>query len=205
MSALPESAPPVKLQLAELEIRRMRTGDVQDGVLPIESVSFGRHHWSDESFYNEMNNQVGRYYVLIHTPQASEGQDTPPSRVVGYCGFWLILDEAHVTTVAVHPEMRGNALGEMLLVHIMERSLSSSVRFVTLEVRAGNYNAQNLYYKYGFKSMGMRPKYYQDNQENALIMTTPDLTSEEQRTLYKGLKTRLEEKLGGFPKGLGIS
>lgn len=187
------------IQANELEFRRMRSTDVPT-IMTIESVSFGRHHWSEESFFNEMDNQVGRYYVLLHHRQDA---DEPP-RVIGYCGFWLIVDEAHITTVAVDPDYRGQSLGELVLLQILERCLSSSIRWVTLEVRATNYNAQNLYYKYGFVSMGIRPRYYQDNQEDALIMTTPDISSEDQRRLYKSLKQALRNRLGGFPKGFGL-
>jgi len=184
----------IKIQAASLEIRRMRPQDVTD-VMEIESVSFGRHHWSEESFYNEMNNQVGRYYSLINTDIG---------KLIGYLGFWLIADESHVTTVAVKPEYRGNALGELMLSQCLERCAQQSIHWVTLEVRVSNYNAQNLYYKYGFTSVGLRPRYYQDNQEDALIMTTPDISSEEHRTLCKGLKENLKQRLGGFPKGFGL-
>lgn len=182
------------VQAPQLEVRRMRAQDVPE-VMEIESVSFGRHHWSDDSFYNEMNNQVGRYYALIH-------QDLP--KLVGYLGFWLIADESHITTVAVRPEYRGNALGELLLVQSLERCMGSSIHWVTLEVRVSNYNAQNLYYKYGFASVGVRPKYYQDNQEDALIMTTPDINSADYRKLYNKLKGELQTRLGGLPRGFGM-
>lgn len=185
--------PSERVNAGQLLIRRMRPADVPE-VMEIESVSFGRHHWSEDSFFNEMNNQVGRYYSLI---------DTSKNRLIGYCGFWLIADEAHITTIAVKPEYRGNALGEVMLVHGMERCLGQSIHWVTLEVRVTNYNAQNLYYKYGFSSVGIRPKYYQDNQEDALIMTTSDIMSESYRGLYKKLKTGLEERLGGLPEGFG--
>lgn len=182
-----------KVNASQLEIRRMRAQDVPE-VMEIEAVSFGRHHWSDDSFYNEMNNQVGRYYALIH-------RDIP--KLVGYLGFWLIADESHITTVAVHPEYRGNALGELMLLQCLERCMGSSIHWVTLEVRVTNYNAQNLYYKYGFASVGVRPKYYQDNQEDALIMTTPDINSADYRKLFRQQKQLLEQRLGGLPKGFG--
>lgn len=185
----------LNIQAGQLQIRRMRPQDVPE-VMEIESVSFGRHHWSEDSFHNEMNNQVGRYYSLL---------DTEREKLIGYCGFWLILDEAHITTVAVRPEYRRNALGELLLLQIMERAMSHSIRWVTLEVRVTNYNAQNLYYKYGFTSVGLRPKYYQDNQEDALIMTTGDILSETYRNDFRELKMALQKRLNGFPKGFGQS
>lgn len=190
----PSEPKQAKLQASQLEIRRMRPQDVPS-VMEIESVSFGRHHWSDESFYNEIGNQVGRYYSLINT-------DT--DQLIGYCGFWLILDEAHVTTVAINPKLRGNALGELLLVQAIERSMAQSIHWLTLEVRASNYNAQNLYYKYGFNSVGLRPRYYQDNQEDALIMTTSDINSEDYRANYRNLKAALQGRLSGLPRGFGL-
>lgn len=182
-----------QLQASQLEIRRMRAQDVP-AIMEIEAVSFGRHHWSDESFYNEMNNHVGRYYALV--------QSGAPE-LIGYCGFWLIVDEAHVTTIAVSPELRGNALGELLLLHTLDRSMASSIHWVTLEVRASNYSAQNLYYKYGFSTVGVRSRYYQDNQEDALIMTTPDINADAYRASFKTLKQSLQTRLNGLPKGFG--
>lgn len=182
------------IQADQLQIRRMRAADVP-AVMSIESVSFGRHHWSDESFYNEINNQIGRYYALM---------DTSRQQLIGYCGFWLIVDEAHVTTIAVQPEYRGNSLGELLLVQMIERCMAQSMHWLTLEVRVSNYSAQNLYYKYGFASVGTRPKYYQDNQEDALIMTTSNISSQEFRDRYRTLKAALNQKLGGWPAGFSL-
>jgi ribosomal-protein-alanine N-acetyltransferase len=190
----PSESRPTQLQASQLEIRRMRPQDVPQ-VMEIEAVSFGRHHWSDESFYNEISNHVGRYYTLLN-------QET--SQVLGYCGFWLILDEAHITTIAVRPEFRGHALGELMLLQILDRSMATSIHWATLEVRVSNYNAQNLYYKYGFNSVGVRPRYYQDNQEDALIMTTSNINAEDYRTNYKALKQKLQDRLNGLPKGFGL-
>ena len=190
-------SPPEKkkqlLKADQLLIRRMKPTDVPQ-VMEIESVSFGRHHWTDESFHNEIQNHVGRYYSLIN-------QDT--DKLVGYLGLWLIIDEAHVTTVAVHPEYRGCSLGEVLLVHGLDRSMSQTIHWMTLEVRVSNNSAQNLYYKYGFSSVGVRPRYYQDNNEDALIMTTPDILSAPFRQLYNRNVTALKNKLGGLPAGFG--
>lgn len=191
----PSEPKPMKVQAGHLQIRRMRPQDVSE-IMTIESVSFGRHHWSEDSFHNEMNNQVGRYYSLI---------DTQRDRLIGYCGFWLVVDEAHITTLAVHPDYRGNALGELLVVQILERCFAQTIQWATLEVRVTNYSAQNLYYKYGFSSVGMRPKYYQDNQEDALIMTTSDILAESYRNEFRKLKLALQQRLEGLPQGFGQS
>ena len=182
------------IQPTDLLIRRMKSKDVP-GVMVIESVSFGTHHWSSDSFINEMNNQLGRYYALVNPINDDE--------VVGYCGYWVVLDEVHVTTVAVHPKLRGKSLGEVQLVHILDRVMGQSVNWVTLEVRSSNHSAQNLYYKYGFRSVGLRPKYYQDNREDALVMTTEDIQTDVFRQLFEDNKQQLINRVGPLPNGLG--
>lgn len=183
----------VQVNASQLFIRRMKESDVAQ-IMDIESVSFGRHHWSSDSFVNEMNNQMARYFSLV---------DTRDDKLVGYCGVWQVIDEGHITTVAVHPQYRGNALGELLLLQMIDLAYSLSIHWLTLEVRVSNYNAQNLYYKYGFESAGLRPKYYQDNQEDALIMTTPDMMTENYRKLYNSKKALHESRMNGFPEGFG--
>lgn len=182
------------LTAADLMIRRMKPSDVKE-IMAIESVSFGRHHWSPDSFLYEMKNQIGRYFSLVHT-----GQDN----LIGYCGYWIVLDEAHITTIAVDPAWRGNGLGELLLVKMLDQMSGQSIHWATLEVRASNFTAQQLYYKYQFRSLGIRPKYYQDTQEDALIMTTDNILTPEFRETVRRNKTQLRERLGGkLPDSLG--
>lgn len=171
----------------ELLIRRMRVSDV-DGIMPIESVSFGTYYWSPDAFQNEMKNALGRYSVMIRRSD---------EQLIGYHGYWLIMDEAHITTVAVDPEIRGQSLGELQLVVMLDAMMGQSVKYATLEVRVRNFPAQQLYYKYGFKCEGIRPRYYQDTQEDALIMTTPNICSEEFRDLFRENKAKILEKFGG--------
>jgi ribosomal-protein-alanine N-acetyltransferase len=92
-------------------------------------------------------------------------------------GIWMMVDEAHVVTIAVRRSHRHQGLGEWLLIHIIEMSRSLRARYVTLEVRESNSAAQALYQNYGFTKAGTRLKYYSDNGENALIMTTCELDS----------------------------
>lgn len=176
----------------DLLIRRMRTADIPE-IMPIESISFGRHHWSPESFTSEMKNQIARYYSLIHKTG---------NKLIGYCGYWLILDEVHITTIAVDNTYRGNGLGELLLIKMVDRSSAQSGKWITLEVRASNFSAQQLYYKYAFKSMGIRPRYYQDSNEDAVIMSTENINGKEFRDLFRQNKLQLIARLGGkLPEG----
>jgi [ribosomal protein S18]-alanine N-acetyltransferase len=171
----------------------MREVDIEE-IMTIESVSFGRHHWSEESFSSEMRNQMGRYYSLLHKEQDQ-------ANLIGYCGYWMIMDEAHVTTIAIHPNYRGRSLGELQLLHILNRCASHSIHWVSLEVRASNFSAQNLYYKYGFKVEGVRPRYYQDNGEDALIMTTPKMNTETHRKLLRDNREKYLQRCVRFPEG----
>ena len=93
--------------------------------------------------------------------------------MLGYAGLWLLIDEAHISTIAVAPEWRGRGLGELLLASLLERAISIGADVATLEVRASNLVAQNLYRKYRFTVVGVRKGYYTDNFEDALVMTTP--------------------------------
>ncbi|MGE0200453.1 MAG: ribosomal protein S18-alanine N-acetyltransferase [Candidatus Melainabacteria bacterium] len=184
-----------QLPASRLKLRRMAARDVPQ-IMEIESVSFGRHHWSEDSFHNEMNNQIARYFTVLDIGGETE-------RVLGYCGLWFILDEGHVTTVAVRPEFRGHALGELQFVHLLSVAYGLSMKWITLEVRTSNEGAQNLYYKYGMNVVGTRPKYYQDNREDALIMTTPDMATDAYRRIYRENRDALFRRLGGEPAGFG--
>lgn len=166
-------------------IRPMREKDIPD-VMKIEEVSFGSHHWTKESFRAELNNTTGNYFVIC---------DQHNKKLIGYCGFWLIMDETHVTTIAVHPDYRRKKLGEVLLQCIVQKSVEKKAKWITLEVRISNVAAQNLYYKYNFSSLGVRKKYYQDNDEDALIMWTEDIHGIDFQNLYKSLTENLKALL----------
>lgn len=130
-----------------------------DQILRIEQLSFATP-WSRESFENELeHNQFAIYLVLELNGQ-----------IVGYCGMWLIVDEAHITNIAVLPEYRGRKFGEAILRKIIELAMEKGARTMTLEVRVSNEVAQSLYRKLGFMNGGIRKKYYTDNQEDALVM-----------------------------------
>ncbi|MDI3328852.1 MAG: ribosomal protein S18-alanine N-acetyltransferase [Alicyclobacillaceae bacterium] len=136
----------------------MRTTDL-DRIQEIERASFPVP-WSRSAFYGELaDNRFARYIV-------AQRQD----EVIGYAGMWLILDEAHVTNIAVHPKARRQHVGETLLRYLMAYARSQGAAHMTLEVRVSNTPAQRLYQKVGFAPKGVRKGYYTDNQEDALIM-----------------------------------
>ena len=98
--------------------------------------------------------------------------------IAGYVATWFMTDEAHITGIAVRESLRGKGVGELLLLASVELSMSRGSRVVTLEVRVSNHVAQSMYTKYGFKQVGLRKRYYTDNNEDAYIMTTDTLASD---------------------------
>lgn len=130
-----------------------------DAVMRIERASFTTP-WSRSAFQTElMENSFAVYLVLeLH------------GRVVAYGGMWLILDEAHVTNVAVDPAFRGHGLGDAMMRGLIARAVQHGARRMTLEVRRSNVVAQNLYTKLGFVQLGVRRGYYTDTHEDAFIM-----------------------------------
>ena len=132
-------------------------------VAAIDRLSFA-NPWSAESYrYEVMSNHASHFWVLL-APSAER-------QVVGYAGFWLIVDEAHIGTLAVHPLWRRRGFGERLLVTLLGQARQLGAAMATLEVRAGNLAAQHLYLRHGFAVVGRRKKYYQDNGEDALLLT----------------------------------
>lgn len=170
----------------------MRLEDVAQ-VSGIERLSFPEP-WPADAYRQEVAENPRAHYVVVWRPAATgaapqasgwrawlrslRGRDPAPAArgpLLGFAGLWLLVDEGHVSTIAVAPEARGRGLGELLLVSLIERALALQAAIVTLEVRVSNAVAQNLYRKYEFEEVGRRKRYYRDNGEDAYIMTVPAL------------------------------
>ncbi len=138
-----------------------------------------------------------RFFPLSFLPGRSTTAVSSPdlASIVGFAGLWLMVDEAHVTTIAMHPNFRRRGLGEYMLASLIDIAYEIGAKWVTLEVRVTNYNAQNLYRKYGFHEAGLRHRYYSDNQEDALIMWTNEINSPEYKQRFQELKANLMKKL----------
>jgi len=147
----------------DLAVRRMGGKDI-DAVLRVEETVFTTP-WSRESFETEMaGNDLARYFVAVVDRQ-----------IVGYAGMWVVLDEAHVTNIAVLPSFWGQGIGKKLLTALIDCARSQGAVSMTLEVRRSNERAQRLYSHMGFAEGGVRVGYYSDNQEDALIMWLENL------------------------------
>lgn len=156
---------------------------------------------SDESSAESNGGGVRRAVGQLFHPFSRSAMPTVTrnkERVVGFAGMWLMLDEAHVTTIGVKRELRGLGLGELLFATLLEIAMEMGARRVTLEVRVTNYSAQALYRKYSFREEGIRKRYYSDNNEDALIMWSERLESPEFQTRYGGMRSALEERLSGI-------
>ncbi len=152
--------------------------------------------WSRYAFEHELQHNPMAHFLVLRERERDSMQraaSNPPSNpsLLGYGGFWLIIDEAHICTLAVHPDWRGHGLGELLLVHLIDRASQVNAAVLTLEVRATNLAAQRLYGKYGFRKVGRRIGYYTDTGEDALIMTTRPISSNQFRQRLQELEAAL--------------
>jgi [ribosomal protein S18]-alanine N-acetyltransferase len=126
---------------------------------------------------------------------AAEVSTEPLDYITGFVGMWLMVDEAHIINLAVREGFRGKGIGELLLISSIDMATRLKASMVTLEVRATNTVAQNLYLKYGFNKMGVRRGYYTDNKEDAFIMTTDIITSDSYRQQYQKLRDTHLQKI----------
>ncbi len=159
-------------------VEPMRRADVE-AVSAIERRCYTTP-WHENAYYTELANRSASYFVA-----RLDGQ------VVGYGGMWVIMDEAHITTIAVSPDHQGKKIGERILIALMEEAILNGATRATLEVREHNHVAQNLYRKYRFREAAIRKNYYTDNGENAIVMWADDIHSREYASHLQELKQQL--------------
>src|SRR5947209_11936735 len=203
-------------------IDRMTMSDVPR-VIEIERLAYPSQ-WPPSAYRKELQDNRWAHYIVLRDRKIMEERATVPAQdyekprrifplsllpnrsamtvpssdlasIIGFAGLWLMVDEAHITTIAMHPDYRRKGLGEFMLVSLIDIAYSISAKWVTLEVRVSNYSAQNLYRKYGFREAGLRHRYYSDNQEDALIMWTDEINSPAYKQKFQELKMALMKKL----------
>src|SRR3990170_8587401 len=146
---------------------------------------------------------VGRLLDELKQILGSEESRLPPPEqrqelVLGFAGLWFLPDEAHIVTLAVRESHRRQGIGECLLISIIEMAQRKGQPLVTLECRVSNEPALSLYEKYGFQQLGLRPRYYSDNHEDALILTTASVLGQKYRAAFDQLKAEHRRRCGDF-------
>jgi ribosomal-protein-alanine N-acetyltransferase len=167
--------PPLKLRIAP-----MRVDDLA-AVHDIERASFDSP-WPADAYRSELETNRLAQYLVVHAGDV----------IVAYAGMWLMVDEAHIITFAVHPLWRRQRIGERLLLALLDLAQDAGANEATLEVRLSNLAARRLYEKFGFRPVGLRPRYYSDNGEDALIMTTDQLRDPAMRERIDRLRTAVD-------------
>ena len=186
-------------------LRLMRRGDVVQ-VTEIDHEAFPTA-WPPPNYHRELENRLAHYVVACSSERQAEappvepkrgfsrlagvlgslfsynrwfGDGVPPTKefIVGFAGFWILADEAHIISIAVRSEYLRQGIGELLLIALIDLATELGANIITLEVRVSNTAAQQLYDKYGFIQVGRRRAYYIDNREDALIMLTDDIHSD---------------------------
>ena len=161
-------------------VEPMTLGDIGQ-VIKIEQMVF-RAPWSARAYHYEITKNDHSTMLVVRPAGAPRNSIAHlrhrlglarPAPLLGYAGFWLLVDEAHICTIAVHPHWQGRGLGELLLVSLFEQAILLGAQRATLEVRVSNNTALYLYLKYDFEIVSRRKRYYTDNNEDAYIMTTP--------------------------------
>ena len=122
--------------------------------------------WSLDAISNELENTLAHYVVA---------EDLSTNKVIGFVGVWIIVGDGNITNIAVNPNYRNKSIASNLLINLFELCKNNNCSDITLEVRASNISAQNLYSKFGFIQEGLRKRYYEDNNEDAIILWKRDI------------------------------
>ena len=152
--------------------------------------------WSADTYRHELLHNARSFYWVIRPGQSAESEQMPP--ILGYAGYWLLDGEAHIMTIAIHPDWRRHKLGEWLLLETLASARTKDGRQATLEVRVSNSAAIALYTKLGFGEVGLRKRYYRDNGEDARLLTLFNL---DQAAVWQPLAQQLDELQTRFSAG----
>jgi ribosomal-protein-alanine N-acetyltransferase len=182
--------------MPEIVIERMSHDDVP-AVMAVDKLCFPTP-WSENAYRSEMGN-VCAYYLVARLPRRRFGAPAErEERVVGFAGAWLVMDEAHITTIGVHPDYRRHGVGEQLFAALLREAAARGVRRASLEVRETNQAAQSLYAKYQFIPIARRRRYYSDTGEDAIVMWVEDLQTGVQVFEYSGIQDRQSQSRPGL-------
>lgn len=161
-------------------VEPMRLDDLPS-IHAIELASFTAP-WPPHAYRSELESNRLAHYLVARIGDV----------IAAYGGMWIMVDEAHITTFAVHPNWRRQRIGERLLIAFLDLAIDRRAHEATLEVRLSNLPARKLYEKYGFRPVGLRPRYYSDDGEDALIMTTLPLDDPSMRERVERLRAAVD-------------
>jgi len=149
--------------------------------------------WPPANYQRELTNGLAHYIVACDDEESVK----EPARqsIIGFAGLWMLVDEAHITNIAVREKYRRQGIGETLLITIIDLAIELEAHLITLEVRASNTDAQKLYAKYGFVRVGVRRGYYTDNREDAVLMSLEDINSAQVRENLERLRRAHSEEM----------
>lgn len=177
------------------QIKAMTPADIPQ-VIAIERASYAMS-WPKKAYDYELEkNTLAHYFVLRMSPAPPDGRpQAANSVIIGLGGFWLMSEDVHITTIAIDPAWRRQGLGEWMLISLLEAGQALGGKVATLEVRPSNHVALSLYHKYSFQNVGRRSRYYTDNNEDALICTTPALDLPDYQAMLRQHKAALQHRL----------
>ena len=177
--------------------RELRDNRMGRYIVLVELLNEVGNHGTPNEPPHESVNGVRRAVDQLLRPFGRIAAPVAPlnERILGFAGMWLMLDEAHITTLGVKPTLRGQSFGELLFATLLEIAITVGARRATLEVRVSNFSAQALYRKYSFREEGVRRRYYSDNNEDALIMWSERLAAPEFLDLYRAARVGLDRRL----------
>ena len=185
--------PDVALQVA---LREPTVGNLTDLHHPeLHSYSNGVDHRPAENGNRSLLANLLPWLRNGEHDRSDSTGSASPYPIVGYAGLWLMVDEAHVTTIGVHPDHRGRAVGELLFLGLADIARQMRAFRMTLEVRVSNTGAQALYHKYGLENAGIRKRYYSDNGEDAYIMWSEPVNSAEFQSRLATLREQLAARM----------
>ena len=160
-----------------------------DQVCEIESEVYKSSSWSYKTFLNEISSGFTTYLCF-------EDNSKSICKILGYAGYWKVLNEGHIVTMVVHPLYRRKHIADILIYNLIQDAIQNMISWLTLEVRISNLPAINCYKKYGFKPIGIRKKYYQDNLEDALIMWSEKIEKADNLTKIIDIYLDTKQRLG---------
>ncbi len=181
-----------------ITIRPMHPADIPQ-VVALEHAAF--HDQLITPFARELNNRLAHYMVATRPTEPAQRRGAPAAgqrgrrrreAVVGYAGLWFVVDESHLTAIAVDAAERRRGIGTSLMLAALELAIERQAIMMTLEVRASNIAAQTLYQRFGFRKVGVRKGYYSDNHEDAWLMTVEGIAAPEYREKLDALRAGLQ-------------